>query len=538
MSGLGEIAGRVGNAARSIGTLVQAGVIGPVRPDKTLRSVKALRQFGPTTAAALETWAARDGDRPCVVDEQGAHSYRELNDRGRRVAAALGRRGLTASDSVGLLCRNHAQFIVAMAAITRIGARTVLMNTGFAGPQLRDVSEREGCRFLILDDEFTGLCSEIDQSVLRILAVGESHQDGALSLDGLAAEALGEEPAVPSEPGRTVVLTSGTTGTPKGANRAKPPSVFEAATLIEAIPYRSGDVVHISAPMFHSWGLANLGIALALGETVVCRRKFDPASVIADINRFNVNSLVVVPVMLSRILELPDEERRVASGSLKIIALSGSALPGDLAQRGLDEFGPVLYNLYGSTEVAWATIAGPEDLRAAPGTAGRPPRGTVLRLFDEEDRPVGDGERGRIFVGNDMLFEGYTGGGTKPIADGLMATGDVGWIDPEGRLFVEGRDDDMIVSGGENVFPEEVENCLLDHPAVREVAVVGVKDEQFGQRLRACVVCEPGSPVAEAELLDHVKANLARYKVPREVVFIDELPRNETGKVLRRTLGG
>jgi acyl-CoA synthetase (AMP-forming)/AMP-acid ligase II len=222
-----------------------------------------------------------------------------------------------------------------------------------------------------------------------------------------------------------------------------------------------------------------------------------------------------------------------------VIAASGSALPGELALRAMDRFGDILYNLYGSTEVAWATVAGPADLRDAPGTAGRPPRGTVVELFDEHDKPVTGLEvTGRIFVGNGLGFDGYTGGQTKQQISGLMSAGDVGHFDSAGRLFIDGRDDEMIVSGGENVFPREVEDLLADHPGVSDAAVIGVADAQWGQRLRAFVVVSGEGGPDEAELQDLVRDRLARYKVPREVLFIDELPRNATGKVLRRELSG
>jgi fatty-acyl-CoA synthase len=219
-----------------------------------------------------------------------------------------------------------------------------------------------------------------------------------------------------------------------------------------------------------------------------------------------------------------------------VIALSGSALSPALAAQAIEVFGPVLYNLYGSTEVAWAAIATPEDLREAPGTVGKPPRGTIVKLFDEEGREVPTGETGRIFVANEMLFEGYTGGGSKDVIDGLMATGDVGHFDEAGRLFVDGRDDEMIVSGGENVFPQEVEELLGHHDAVADVAVLGVEDEEFGQRLKAVVVKRDGADLDDGDVRDYVKKHLARYKVPRDVEFVDELPRNATGKVLKREL--
>jgi fatty-acyl-CoA synthase len=241
--------------------------------------------------------------------------------------------------------------------------------------------------------------------------------------------------------------------------------------------------------------------------------------------------------MLQRILQLPEETLRSYDLShVKVVAASGSALPGDLGTDWMDHFGENLYNIYGSTEVAWATIAQPHDLRTAPGTAGKPPHATVVKLYDEHGRPAAEGEPGRIFVGNSMLFEGYTGGGSKDTIDGLMSTGDIGRFDAEGYLFVEGRDDEMIVSGGENVFPKEVEDCLARHDSVVEAAAVGVDDEDFGRRLRAFVVLSsPGAMDADG-LKAYIKENLARYKVPREIVFLDELPRNATGKILKREL--
>jgi acyl-CoA synthetase (AMP-forming)/AMP-acid ligase II len=293
----------------------------------------------------------------------------------------------------------------------------------------------------------------------------------------------------------------------------------------------------IAAPMFHSWGFVHFTLGMGLGSTLVLRRKFDPEDTLSATAQHECSALIVVPVMLQRILELPAETiDKYDLDALRVIAASGSALPGEMAIRLMDRFGDVLYNLYGSTEVAWATIATPEDLRAAPGTAGRPPRGTVVKLLDDQGIEVSPGATGRIFVGNEMAFEGYTGGGGKQNVGGLLSSGDVGHFDEAGRLFIDGRDDEMIVSGGENVFPREVEDLLHDHDAIDEVAVIGVDDEQFGQRLKAFVVRCGGSSVSEEELKDYVRANLARYKVPREVVFLDELPRNATGKVLKREL--
>ena len=293
----------------------------------------------------------------------------------------------------------------------------------------------------------------------------------------------------------------------------------------------------IAAPMFHSWGFAHFTLALPLASTLVLRRRFDPEETLRALAQHRASALAVVPVMLQRIMDLgPETIARYDLRSLRVIALSGSALPGELATRAMDTFGDVLYNLYGSTEVAWATIATPADLRAAPGTAGKPPIGTVVKLLDADGREVKRGEGGRIFVANEMMFDGYTGGGSKEIVRGLMSTGDVGHFDAAGRLFVDGRDDEMIVSGGENVFPREIEDLLADHPQIDDAAVVGVDDEQFGQRLKAFVVPSSGSKLSEDAVKEYVRKNLARYKVPREVVFLERLPRNATGKVLKREL--
>jgi fatty-acyl-CoA synthase len=357
------------------------------------------------------------------------------------------------------------------------------------------------------------------------------------SLEDLIAAGDESNVVPPSAPGRTVILTSGTTGTPKGANRASPGSLDPAAALLSRIPLHAREPTVIAAPLFHAWGFAHLFLGQALASTIVLRRRFDPEETLRVIAASRATALVVVPVMLQRILELPQECIRGHDlDALRVIAVSGSALPGPLATRVMDTFGDKLYNLYGSTEVAWATIATPEDLRAAPGTAGRPPRGTTVRILDEDWHELAPRQTGRIFVGNEMLFEGYTGGGDKVRFGTLMSTGVVGHFDVEGRLFIDGRDDDMIVSGGENVFPAEVEDLIAGVPGVREVAVVGVPDEEFGQRLRAFVALENGAGLTEQDLKDQVKSNLAGYKVPRSVTFVDELPRNATGKILKREL--
>jgi acyl-CoA synthetase (AMP-forming)/AMP-acid ligase II len=247
--------------------------------------------------------------------------------------------------------------------------------------------------------------------------------------------------------------------------------------------------------------------------------------------------LVGVPVMLQRMLALPEAERaRRDTSSLRAVGSAGAPLAPDVASAFMDAFGEVLFDLYGSTEVGFASIAAPADLRAAPGTVGRPPRGTTIAVLDGERRPLPPGEVGTVFVGGGLVFEGYAGGGSRELVDGLMNIGDLGHLDAEGRLFVDGREDDMILSGGENVFPQEVEDALVGHPRLADAAVIGVEDPDFGQRLLAFAVPRDGEQVSEPELTAYLRERLARYKLPREIRLIEAIPRNPTGKVLKRKL--
>jgi fatty-acyl-CoA synthase len=434
------------------------------------------------------------------------------------------------------MCRNHRYFVEATMACAKLGAVALYLNTAFAAPQLAEVMARESTMALIYDEEFTDLLDE-GSGVERFVAWSDGDASDPQVEHLISSQDGGRELPVPPESGRYIILTSGTTGTPKGAQRGSPEGLMPLASFLSKIPRRRRETVLISAPLFHSWGFSHFVLGLPLGATMVLRRRFDPEDALATLAQHRARTLVVVPVMMQRMLELPEAaKRRYDVSPLEVTAASGSALPGELATRWMDEFGDNLYNLYGSTEVAWATIATPEDMRAAPGTAGRMPRGTVIRIVDEAGKDLPAGETGRIFVGNGMAFEGYTGGGDKERLDELVSSGDVGHFDPEGRLFIDGRDDEMIVSGGENVFPREVEDLLSDHDAVAEAAAIGVEDDEFGQRLRVFVVLADGADADENALKAHVKSNLARYKVPREILFIEELPRNATGKVLKREL--
>jgi acyl-CoA synthetase (AMP-forming)/AMP-acid ligase II len=540
-AGLAGIASRVpaalGDLAFELKTFNDVGLVRPIRPDKLGRIAERYIRLGASPALGVAANAITVPDHVAIIDEAGSLTWERTHRRSNALARALRDEGVEIGDGVAIMCRNHRYFIEATMACAKLGAIALYLNTAFAGPQLADVLQREKPAALIFDQEFDDLLSGAAGSIRRFVGWEEKEGTDETTVEQLISSSHGEDLEPPSEHGRYIILTSGTTGTPKGAQRSEPEGLSSLAALFSKIPRRYGETAMIAAPLFHSWGFLHFMLSLPTAATMVLRAKFDPEETLQATAEHRARVLAVVPVMMQRILALPDEvKRRYDLSALEVTAASGSALPGELATKWMDEFGDNLYNLYGSTEVAWATIATPEDMRSAPGTAGRPPRGTVIRIVDENGGDVPEGETGRIFIGNQLAFEGYTGGGDKEHLGDLLSSGDVGHFDQDGRLFIDGRDDEMIVSGGENVFPREVEDLLADHDAVADAAAIGVDDEQFGQRLRAFVVKTDGADASEDELKDYVKANLARYKVPREIVFLGELPRNATGKVLKREL--
>jgi fatty-acyl-CoA synthase len=538
-AGLGRFTKPLTDTAAALKVLSRTGLVSPVRPDRLLGMALSFVRWGSSPAAAYAAGAARDPHRLAVVDERESVTFAEIDRRSTAVAHALLARGVRAGDAVALLARNSAAFVVAQVAITKIGADVLYLNTGFAGPQLGDVLGSEGAAAVVADSEFVPLLDGVAPDLPRLLAWADDSAEDTVAACG--AEAAPELPPAGRE-SRHVILTSGTTGRPKGAARSAPSAIsglVELVAVLEAIPYRARGVTVLAAPAFHAWGLANLMLGMMLQSTLVMRRTFDPAETLELLERHHADTLVAVPVMVQRILDLPDEQRHArATPELRIVALSGSALDPTLATRFMDEFGDVLYSLYGSTEVSYVSVAGPADLREAPGTAGHVVRGVTVRLVDDEGNDVKPGATGRIFAGSALVFEGYTSGEDKARLGNLTSTGDVGRFASDGRLFVEGRDDDMIVSGGENVFPAEVEECLHRHPDVADAAVIGVADDRFGQALVAHVVLRDGASASADELRAHVKKQLATYKVPREIVLHDALPRNETGKVVKRELVG
>lgn len=547
IQGIGNLIETVGGSLNAIKRMHQAGVIDLARPDQVVAMARANGSFGPQAALIMK--AARDHpDDPALADERGEMTFRELDEQSNALADSLlrskadGGAGLSEGDVLAVLARDHRGLLLAISAAGRAGLRLLMMNTGFAAPQLAEVAARENVRAVLYDQEFTDTLRDLPPELpcyLSWVEAGEAPPAGAQTIDDLIARGDRKQRPPPGIVGGFIILTSGTTGLPKGAPRTKM-SPLASALFVDRIPFPRGGSMVIVSPLFHATGFGMWAVGSILGNKAVLLRRFDAEATVAALAKHRAEMLVAVPTMLQRMVALgPEVLAKYDLSALRVIAIAGSALSPDLAAKVQDTFGEVLYNVYGSTEVAIASVAQPHELRAAPGTVGRAPVSTKIGLFDEQDRLIeGLGRRGRVFVRSGAGFEGYTDGRHKQIIDGYMSTGDIGHFDADGLLFIEGRDDDMIVSGGENLYPLEVENLLAALPSVDDVAVIGVPDADFGTRLRAIVVVADGTaPDAEA-IRGHVRANLANYKVPREVVFVAALPRNPTGKVVRRLLAG
>jgi len=534
MAGSGRVRGQLGEAR----VIARSGLLGPLRPDKYVRMVRAIRRQGLTAMTGVSLAAARRPEGLALVDERGAMTWGELEERTDALAAALAPHLKDGAGRVGLLARNHRGFVESLVATGKLGADLVLLNTAFSGPQLAELLGREHVDVLIYDQEYAAALADLPEGPVHVIAWEDEPADG-LTVDGLIADHLGRRAPAPTSKPHVVLLTSGTTGAPKGARRGTGGGSGDLVAILERVPWHAEDTTVVAAPMFHAWGFGCLILAATMANTVVMRRHFDPEQTLAMAARHRAQGMAVVPVMLERIVGLPDEvKQRYPLPSLRFVTASGSAMEPTALTAFMDTFGDVVYSNYNATEAGMIATATPADLRADPRTAGRPVRGCDLRILGEDGKELPTGEVGQIAVLNSTPFEGYTHGDTKDHLDGYMLTGDVGRLDAEGRLNVEGRVDDMIISGGENVYPAEVEAVLGQHRDVVEAAVIGVPDEAFGQRLLAYVVLRPGARTSTQHLRTHVRDQLANYKVPREIVVVDELPRNASGKIMKKQLPG
>ncbi|WP_067568738.1 AMP-binding protein [Nocardia acidivorans] len=525
----------------ALSAITTSGALRPVGPRAALSIARAYHSYGRSLGLLVAVSAARHPDRIALIDDLGAVTYRDLVRRSETIAGAL-----HAIDprlrSIGILCRNHRGFAEAVIAGSRLGCELVFLNTELPPVQLARILERHRPEALIHDDEFLGALTETGYTGTRVRAWCEPDTESALpTLDQLARQRHSAPPPV-RRPVRITLLTSGTTGMAKGVGRnvGLRPALEAAASLAAASRLRRQDVVVVAPPFFHGFGVAALAGQLALGATVIARRRFDPEITLADIERYRATVFIGVPVMIQRLTAVPDDiRRRYRTGSLRLALTGAAPIPPAVIAAFLRDFGPLL-NGYGSTEAGVVALATPDDLAYSPKTVGRPIIGVSVRVLRADRTPAATEETGAIFVRGGIGFSGYTAdptgsAPTKEIVDGYVNTGDMGHLDTHGRLYIDGRDDEMIVSGGENIYPREVENALAEHPAVTDVTVIGIPDPEYGQVLRAYIVTGATEP-ADDELKQHVRDRLERYKTPKQFIRLAEIPRNPSGKVLRHRL--
>ena len=545
LSPVGRAAFTARSAVRFLRAATRAGFISAEGGPKALLTLApALARYRFTTAREVEQGAAAVPERTALIDDDGLLTYRQLRDHSR----TLGRWMLDVQRAqdldalrIGVMARNGRGIILPLAAKGYTGGTIFLLNIGSSLEQLAGIIAENDINILFIDDEFADRIPEGIDHVTTVWAHTSRDHGDELTQAGIIARGTRDLPALPTFPahGDMVLMSSGTSGIPKGILRPEPKLPIVAAGYLEAMPFRSGHTIQMTASIFHTWGWSALNITLGVRGTVVTQRVFDPENVFRQIQNFRCDGLVSSPVFFKQMLDVPGNERYETS-HLKFIGSAGNALTPAIIERMHERFGPILANIYGSTELALAAAADPELLASDFSVAGRVPPGTVLKLYDANDQEVPQGEVGRIFLNNETALRGYTNPDTPLVTiDGLVEMGDLGYFDEHGYLHVLSRNDDMIIVGGENVHPQSVTEVLEKMPGVDELHSGGVDDPDTFKRIAVWVVRErsdAGARLTPQAIRDWVRAHLADHSIPRDVNFVDKLPRNATGKVVPRLL--
>ena len=517
-----------------LGTFRRAGAIELRSALAGAAALPRLLGRGASLGVASHINARALGDKPAVHDRRGTLTWAELDGRANQLARALIEHGVRPGSRVAAVLRNGRELCEIFLATQKLGVATSPLNTWGKAAELRSAFETSKPSFLVYETQHAAQVADAAPEDLPRVAVENANARAGYEAM-LAAHSSRPLPTVARHRGKPqfVVHTSGTVGRPKGALRPTGTAELRSLTgLMSVIPWRRKDVILCPAPMFHSFGLLNFIVGTLLGSTFVLPERFDPQESLELIEKHAATMVAFVPVMLHRTVSLPERQRGHDRSSVRTLLVSGSSLPPSLRERAREAFGESLYDLYGSTEAGWVAVATPDVVARRPESVGRPVPGVEVRVLDEDGSPVPAGTIGRLYIGSEATFEGYTDGEATDERDGLLGIGDLGHLDEEGLLYVESRADDMVVIGGENVYPIEIEDVIRRVPGVDDVAVAGVPDQEYGRVLAAFVT----GTATEEEILTACREALASYKVPRHVELLDELPRTGTGKVLTREL--
>jgi fatty-acyl-CoA synthase len=538
------------NRARTFSRVaMQSGLLFEFRPGGLRFAAEHLLKGGRNPSLIFALHGANAPDRTALLWRDRRLTYGELDDRMNRAAAGLQRRGFRRNTSVVIMMRNRPEFLEVQAGAGRLGSAAVSVSWRSTAAELVYLAQHCGAKAIVFEADLWHVVEQAKKSLPGIkdrdfIAVDgdppgcSRYEQDFLAPSGAAVQKLENNV---EEDAAVVIYTSGTTGKPKGAVRKFPKdAMYASMQFIGETPMRVDDVHLVTCPLYHSTAFGFLAFTALLGGTNVLMDEFKPEAFLQIVERHRVTTTAVVPTILHRVMSLdPAILAKYDVRSMRGIFTVGAPLPGPLGTQIMDHFGDVLFNCYGATETGLVTMAKPDDLRASPGCIGKALPGNEVRLLDDRGIAVRPGEVGELYVRNKMLVAGYHNDSEstrQSMRDGFFSVGDLARMDRDGRFFIEGRKRDMIISGGVNVYPAEVEAVLEAHPDLAEVAVIGVDDPEWGERVRAFVVKRPGTSVDEGALKVWCRERLAGPKVPRDFVFMDVLPRNPTGKVLKREL--
>jgi long-chain acyl-CoA synthetase len=541
---------RLEMARNAVQLVNSTGLRAALRPGVALRMARDARKGVRGSLAIIHFHAVADPLRPALVSlsldgVETRLNYGELEARINRLTHALRRLGVGPGERVGVMVHNGHEHLEMTAALQALGGVSVQIGYRLKGPEVAYILQNAKARALVfhadLQPAVDDALKEAPLAKDQCVAIGGA--PGYRSYEELLDSGDPLEPAqVPGGGvGGVMIYTSGTTGRSKGATRDFRRMGYDVVlNFIKQFPLRREDRHLVVCPLYHSAAPAFVTMVMSVGGCCVILPHFDAELVMRTIERERISSSLMVPTMYARLMALPPEVlRKHDTSSLKWLMSGAAPLPTDLARRVEDAFGPILYNFYGATETGLVTIALPGEHTARPGTIGRAISGNDIKLLGPEGHEVADGQVGEVYVKNAMMMDGYFGN-QKATDDatkqGMISVGDLAWRDADGYYYLADRKTDMVISGGVNIYPWEIEQRLHEHPAVFEAAVVGVPDAEWGESLAAFVVLRQGKSCDGDELREWVRQTLADYKRPRHVVFIDSLPRNPTGKILKREL--
>ena len=485
-------------------------------------------------------------DAVAYVEDARRWTWRELFDRRNRLASSLTKLGLARGETAIVYAPNSLEYLLASGAVRAVNALPVPMNHRLVADEVLYILDHSDAAVVFVGDPFVPIAEQIRSRAPNVrtwILTGAERRPWASSLDDLVQRGSPEAPAVdPTQGlGGSMIYTGGTTGKPKGAvrsgvNRRLTLDLMQALGMIH-----EGQVHLVAGPLYHSAPGSFALFTTVLGGTVVVMRKFEPEQALHLIHTHQVTSTFMAPTLVKRILDLPEAVRaRYDVASMKSLVVAAAPCPMRVKEEALRYFGPCFYEFYGSTELGVNTILTPADVLRKPGSCGRAAPNVELALLDDDGRPVAVGEPGEVYIRRfEGMFDGYykNAEATSQTRRGeWYSVGDVARVDAEGYYYIGDRKRDMIISAGVNIYPAEIEDALHRHPAVEDVAVFGVPDEDWGERVHAAIQIRPGHTLTADEVRAFAREHLADYKVPREVSFPDDFPRDTAGKLIKRML--